>query len=802
MDYFSELLESYSQLKKRTYKITYLNEAYAYSSAQLSAFKDIDSAIQAAAEGEEQTGLGKNGNMSVTPVEGKPNSVKIEGGNAGSKIVNAGSYKNDINPNKTHKKSYSVKLLGAWSPKGEEGEGGSGSTEDMERDAEITKAQEKLAQEESNRTIEGSVEGTEYQGMGTILAKGFSKIKELISNQIIDMSDSVALAQFTLGNYDTLRGGFIKQILQGEVRKLNADGKKSVKGGKVSVAQAESMAKKFNILATSPGIEKGSEEAKKFCQKVSNEDSPLIGMYKNKPVIYGADKTESLVFPTVNKILDGALNQIEKLCGKTRDSLKQVPSDSVASQGLNGIRGTFFEDITVFVINIKAAKTQEERKAVGEEFKKLIREKRGDLEKIVAAYGGDDAATLDLELFAESEYQKDLFEILNSAPAFRDYLYRELSLVNDFVDDLGASRAERTGGGKAAGGERDDIIAVFDTEDAARAAGKKLKIEPYQVDGEWKVSIGSKRYLSSTDGKLGEVNSDDQLIKNMDPTFAGNSNYNAEGMRDRVLTELYGWDGKESSREEALGRWQESFDYYKGIQDNVDKLKSSFIDTEVYAMNGKVSLETPKARADNLLNKLKAKTGYSDLAASPLQDVLYTTNADGELELIDLEDISARERLAEKVARLYKMQQLEKGLSSEQDSEKAKNAAMLMAYSTGGNIRDMSQVFSTDDYSIAFSQTGLLKSLAGSKDTKVEINGFTIKISDGKRKIKVGLERAGKNTRTVCKTDEASMKMEGKFYNPKKEEGASTEEALEHILRGQINLLETLLNQTNGNLLP
>ena len=148
------------------------------------------------------------------------------------------------------------------------------------------------------------------------------------------------------------------------------------------------------------------------------------------------------------------------------------------------------------------------------------------------------------------------------------------------------------------------------------------------------------------------------------------------------------------------------------------------------------------------------------------------------------------------------MQQLEKGLSSEQDSEKAKNAAMLMAYSTGGNVRDMSQVFTTDAYSIAFSQTGLLKSLAGSKDTKVEISGFTIKISDGKRKLKVGLERSGKNTRTVCKTDEESMKKEGKFYKPKKKEGASTEEALEHILRGQINLLETLLNQTSGNLLP
>jgi len=190
--------------------------------------------------------------MSVTPVEGKPNSVKIEGGNAGSKIVNAGSYKNDISPSKTHSGSYSVKLLGAWAPKGEEGEGGGGSTEDMERDAEITKAQEELAQEEKNRTIQGSVEGTEYEGMGSILANGFSKIQKLISDQIIDMSDSVALAQFTLGNYDTLRGGFVKQIFQGEVRKLNADGTKSVKGGKVSVAQAESMAKKFNVLASSP----------------------------------------------------------------------------------------------------------------------------------------------------------------------------------------------------------------------------------------------------------------------------------------------------------------------------------------------------------------------------------------------------------------------------------------------------------------------------------------------------------------------------------------------------------------------
>ena len=63
MNYFSELLESYNKLKKRTYKITYISESY--TPEQLNAFPEIDSAIQAAAAGNPQTGLGKNKNISI-----------------------------------------------------------------------------------------------------------------------------------------------------------------------------------------------------------------------------------------------------------------------------------------------------------------------------------------------------------------------------------------------------------------------------------------------------------------------------------------------------------------------------------------------------------------------------------------------------------------------------------------------------------------------------------------------------------------------------------------------------------------
>ena len=791
MDYFSELLDSYSKLKKRKYKLTFINEAYEYSPEQLKSFGDIDAAVQAAAGGNEQTGLGKNGNMSVTPVEGKPNSVKIEGGNAGSKIVNATSYKNKINPNSTHSGSYSVKLLGAWAPKGEEGAGGE-STEDMQNNAELLKAQQEELERQKNNTIRGSAEGTDYEQAANILSIGFKKVQDLIYEKVIDMENHVALAQYTAGNYDTRRGGFLKQLLRGEVRKVNEDGTKSVKGGSVSPAQAESMARKFNLLASSPGIAKGSQEAKEFCKQVNNEDNPLVGMYKNKPVIYGADKTETLVFPTVNKLIDGGFNAIESLCGKTRSDLSQVPSESVNSNALNGIRGTFFEDIKVFVINIKAAKTQEERKAVAEEFKELIKQKRGDLEKIVARYGEDDGSTLDLDLFSEAEYQSELLEVLNSAPAFKKYLFKEMSLVTGFVTSLNASRAERTGGGKAAGGDRDDIIATFDSEEDAVLAGKNLLVEPYQEDGEWKISIGSKRYTASTEGKMGEVNSDSQLLKNMDPDFGGDSNYNAEGMRPRVLKELFGWDGKESTRDKAMSEWRSTYNYYKKIHEDTEKLKSSFIDTEAYSLNGKLSLQTPKARSEALLTKLKSVTGYEDLASSPLQDVLYTSNSNGGLEVIDLEDPSTRERLAEKVGRMYKIQQLEKGLNT----TNGKKAAMLMAYSTGGNARDLAQVFSTDNYTIAFSQTRLMKDIASSPNTKVEINGFTISLSNGKKKIKVGLERSGKNTRVVCKTDEDSMKATGKIHVPEMQQNAST---LHDVLKGQINLLEVFINQTNDN---
>jgi hypothetical protein len=174
MDYFSELLESYSKLKKRTYKITFISESY--TPEQLNAFPEIDSAIQAAAAGTPQTGLGKNKNIEISPAQDKPGYVTISGSNLRRKNLNASNYKNEINPSKTHSASYSRKLLGAWAP--DTGEGGQDgmSPEDIEKKR---LEDEKAAEQERKRTIEGSLEDPEYVDLIPQATRIMDRLKSL-----------------------------------------------------------------------------------------------------------------------------------------------------------------------------------------------------------------------------------------------------------------------------------------------------------------------------------------------------------------------------------------------------------------------------------------------------------------------------------------------------------------------------------------------------------------------------------------------------------------------------------------------
>ena len=92
MDYFSELLESYSKLRKRTFKLTYITEAE--EKTDVSKYvEEVKAAFQKALNGEDQIGVGKKGNINFEyrePSEFGQPAVKASGSNLGVEFFKLG----------------------------------------------------------------------------------------------------------------------------------------------------------------------------------------------------------------------------------------------------------------------------------------------------------------------------------------------------------------------------------------------------------------------------------------------------------------------------------------------------------------------------------------------------------------------------------------------------------------------------------------------------------------------------------------------------------------------------------------
>ena len=104
MDYFNELLDSYSKLKKRTFKLQYINEqekkeedpGLADRNAAAEGGVLAKQAGEAAFGGEAQTGVGNNQNIDVTPGEadeaGVVNSINFGGDGVVGAFANGVSF--------------------------------------------------------------------------------------------------------------------------------------------------------------------------------------------------------------------------------------------------------------------------------------------------------------------------------------------------------------------------------------------------------------------------------------------------------------------------------------------------------------------------------------------------------------------------------------------------------------------------------------------------------------------------------------------------------------------------------------
>lgn len=779
MDYFSELLESYSKLKKRTYKITYISEGY--TPEQLNAFPEIDSAIQAAAAGNPQTGLGKNKNIEISPAKDKPGHITISGSNIGRKNLNSTSYKNDINPNKTHAGSYSRKLLGAWAP--DTGEGG----DDGLTPEEIEKKRledEKAAEQAKNLTVEGSLEDPEYVDLVPKAKETLSRLQELAREGLFgDITEAqIASTYFVKGN-SSVSTGILGKIMSAEVRTVDDDGLSTE--AKMSPAMAAKILDNFEAVTTFIALPE--EEKKDACEDVKRQ----VGFYKNQLILFGNDPSELLVVgsnKTPNKLYQIGLNAIEDSCGFSKNDFTKVAGSAFSTQEKNAVKGVLFEEFHVVAAMMVGGNVEKGKAALIS----ALKSKAAILKDIQAARG-DSGLTLD-EAFSQV-VQDELLEALGDDEALKKYLLTEMSLALPFAKFMDADSVQPVGL-EVATGAREDLDYVYSDQDKALEKAEAIGSEVRVIGpNQYAVGVGLKRLSEIQRAKFGEINSVRRMLeilagggkgKNLDPEF-----------QTFLYKNLYDYS---TEREIETARYAED------LEAKVGKAAVPFMENTTYTKGGKIKAITPEQLAKSAFSSMKKRLGFSDLKNSALRDTLFDKKGKEFL----LKEFSGdgpsaednRQRLGEKVGRLERMNQLKKDLAS--GNQAAEDYVMAMAFTCGANTRDLSQLISDDSGKVlAVKHNKILTDIAQAEDRKFEVKGTKIIISGGGSTVILDQSHtktsAGKsNTRTSLYVPKETLEKYAseKDFSPTQQ---TKEEVTKLFIQGQIKLLEELLNQTNDN---
>lgn len=764
MDYFSELLESYSKLKKRTYKITFISEQEepiadpdALKRAQQAADNVIGQPYDSFAAGNQAS---PDGVFAYKKARTEDISVAI-GGNtrAGGTVAPGGSL---------DKNSDAYKKLVNHFLKQEQGD---------------EQALEVQTEAERRRTVEGSLEDPEYVDLIPQATRIMDRLKSLAREGFLgDITEAEVQGRYIVTGNSENSTAILAKITSAEVRTVDEDGLSSE--SKMSPAMAAKILDNFEAITTFIAVPEDQTES--ACEDVKRQ----VGFYKNQLILFGNDPQELLVVGSnkaPNKLFQIGLNAIEEKCGFTKKDFTKVAGSVFSTQEKNAVKGTMFEAVHTFAALLAKGDIEEAKKGLVAEL-----QSKAKILKNIQADRKNAGLTLD-EAFAQV-VQEELLEALGNDEKLKEYLITELSLALPFAKFMDADEV-RPVGLEVATGAREDLDYIYSDQekayDKAEAIGSEVRvIGPNQ----YAVGVGLKRLTKIERAKFGEINSMRRMLeilagggkgKNLDPEFGA-----------YMYKSLFNYS---TSREVEASR------YGEGLEESVAKTATPFMENTTYSKGGKIKATTPEELAKSTFNSLKRKLGFKDLRNSALRDTLFEKKGD---EYV-LKDFSGdgpsaednRNRLGEKVARLDRMTKLRKDI--EGGNEAARDYVLGMAFVCGANTRNMAQLISDDSGEVlSVRHNDILTDIANSDDLNFSFEGTKIKITGGGSTVILDQSHtstsAGKSsTRTSLYVPKETLEnySSGKF-NPKK---GTREEITKLFIQGQINLLEELLKQTNDN---
>jgi hypothetical protein len=827
MDYFSELLESYDKLKKRKFKLTYLSEEDKKEKKEEAPSAQVNKAAEELAKQAISTAKSLPDSSTaqesgvLTPlsrVDGTATSIKIFfNSNQGNvTVLGLQGFAKVVQRDGQIVPEVFKELVGALSS--EEKVGGADQTV---IDAEVAAA-EAAAQAELERlaTLEKLGGSFELEGFDPEDLKGtlaHLKQSEKALREFCNTYDKSAELKGTpIYNLCKRTGAYLAGASRSGLEYQLAKGKASGTTLEGKLADADSIkidpsgvVEKLNPL--NPGLLQDVTEShaaltdflinKGDCDTIQKK----VGKFKGSMVLFGATMSEGVAIKP-NALQTLALGRAFNKCPDLEQNIAQVTTGKYDSQELNSIRGTFNELTLQLTVRLLAAKTEKERKSAFKEIAKRIDDKRNQLTQYAAQQNIEDGA-LELDGFLEKEYLLEQAHIGETDTALRNWFVQEVKMMASFVKSIGAVGAKSVGT-ETATGSKDDTQFIFDDEVAASGAAELTgTIVEKNDDGQWTVGIGQKRYKELQKVKLGETASMRRAME----IFTGDARTDktiAPGFFARIdgSSMQFPPDQKETRLKAAIS-------WMKASEEKIKNATSILTEPKTYLdRKGNPKSIDPEARISNIAAKIKKELSYVELKQSALGKALFAL--DGKFK--DFSDPKTQQRIQELVQREARFTKLKKTIEEVDkngrrtpDAIAAQDSLVRLALIAGASVKDMSEFVVLDNGNThLLSHNAALKAICeannekdenGTSKLKVVIKGTTATlIAPNGIKIKYSQDGgwSGKirTSRGVCNAPKSTVE---KLDTLEKEQEEST---LHQLLRGQMNLLESILNQSKHSL--
>lgn len=799
MDYFSELLDSYNKLKKRTFKITFINEQSYDNDPQFAELKQI---LAQAPTGGGYANIQYPGLEKFTYRKNKDNSVSVQIGpktftilDAQGNIATLSAKKEPLDKGAQDKAIQT--MLDAMSGKGAEENKEEAPQEDQPQTPEEQAMADQAAMQaqipgnglmmvgaspgslenitNSAKYIEGMV-GTEWFKAEVAASKGGRGSVERLARNSQAFTNPLSTRSF---EYKLTRGTSISLNDQGDFAE------QPINPGLIYEAT------RSNDLLMSFLEDNISEEK---CNSVKYR----VGMYdksdSNKLVFFGGSTNEGVVV-AANPIQKIALQRMQQNCKGA--SLEIVKVGQVKEKFLNDLRGKLAEHTLMFISEMRNPQTRE---AGRRKFLDYLFTRRRQYLKAAQFFSERiETGALDLDSAGFGEASKELSEVFGNSQAVKGLLSvigkSMIRIYNEAKPDgvRHVGKQISTGGEDTDTGTKGDVVFQYSDQAKANEFAQRTGATPVlnPETGSFEVSISQKFLQKIDDSNVGEIKGSHRMLGHFTGQIQGSLN-----LLPKIDNRLF------TDKAEAEASKKLFIDIETSVQKTVDNLQQDQVFKDA---TGNLRIQTSEKVCKDIVKLLKQKLPF-DIEDSELAG---TIDAKYEHE-------ENRQRISEYISRRLRIQKYNE-ITNGPDKAKAALASktlVRMSAITGYSKDDAVTFLATERGDlISFKTNDVYNSLFesmrdGSFDpTSIEYTKAGIKFTtpskagETPRQLNLKTEglddsEVGRTTKFVTKISKATMLSMNRLTereNIPQEVNANT---LYQFMHGQMKLLETLLNIT------